>query len=295
MGFGVWRLTGVAALLGLLPSLLSAQIRASERATISQTIDGTVISLEYSRPRARGRDSLFGGEVKMGEIWTPGANWATTFEASRNIRLDGHPVPAGKYSMWMQVQPEVWTLILDPRWHRFHLNRPDSTADQVRFAIHPIAGLTTEVLTWSFPEVRNDGATLALAWGRVQVSMAIGVEPSHPLVFPRDSSRVYAGSYALRFTDVADSEKPSRFTLSHDREHDWLVGTWDPAPTPTMASFTMVHIADGTFLIASMQHGEVLESDPDWVLEFSVREGRATGFELRGPKDKLEGVATRER
>jgi len=42
------------------PVALEAQIRASELGTVSQTIDGTVISVEYSRPRARGRASLFG-------------------------------------------------------------------------------------------------------------------------------------------------------------------------------------------------------------------------------------------
>src|SRR5512143_914055 len=95
---------------------LSAQIRASELATVSQVIDGTEIKLEYSRPRARGRDSLFGGEVKWNEVWTPGANYATTLEINRDIRLDGHPVSKGKYSVWLVVrQSGPWTMMLDPR------------------------------------------------------------------------------------------------------------------------------------------------------------------------------------
>ena len=76
------------------PSL--GQVKASEPATVSQTIDGTEIALAYSRPRARGRDSLFGKVVTWQEVWTPGANWATTLEVSRNVRVNGHQLPLGK-------------------------------------------------------------------------------------------------------------------------------------------------------------------------------------------------------
>ena len=59
------------ALLACLPSLLSAQVRASEHGVVSQTVNGTTITIDYSRPVARGRDSLFGRVVHWGEVWTP--------------------------------------------------------------------------------------------------------------------------------------------------------------------------------------------------------------------------------
>jgi hypothetical protein len=87
------RLTFATAILGALPSAAAAQIRASEIGTMSQIIDGTKITVEYSRPRARGRDPLFGGRVvRWNEVWTPGANWATTFETTKNITLNGTTV-----------------------------------------------------------------------------------------------------------------------------------------------------------------------------------------------------------
>jgi len=78
----------------------AAQIRGSEAGTVSQTLDGTTIAMAYSRPSARGRD-LFGALVPWDVVWTPGANWATTFETDRDVRLNGIDVPAGKYSVWM--------------------------------------------------------------------------------------------------------------------------------------------------------------------------------------------------
>ena len=83
------RLAFSMALLGASPSAAAAQIRASEIGTMSQIIDGTKITMEYSRPRARGRDQLFGHVVHWNEVWTPGANWATTFETNKNITLNG--------------------------------------------------------------------------------------------------------------------------------------------------------------------------------------------------------------
>ena len=37
------------------PTATSAQSRASEKASVSQTVDGTELSLEYYRPVAKGR------------------------------------------------------------------------------------------------------------------------------------------------------------------------------------------------------------------------------------------------
>jgi hypothetical protein len=89
----------------LVPWPAFGQIRASEVGSMSQIIDGTKISMEYSRPRARGRDPLFGGRVvHWNEVWTPGANWATTLEASKDVTLNGQRVPKGKYSVWLVVR-----------------------------------------------------------------------------------------------------------------------------------------------------------------------------------------------
>ena len=40
------------------PTAATAQIRASERSTLTQTVDGTVIRLDFARPRLRGRASI---------------------------------------------------------------------------------------------------------------------------------------------------------------------------------------------------------------------------------------------
>ena len=74
-------------------------------------------------PVARGRDNLFGGVVHWGEMWTPGANWATTLEVDREIDLEGHSVPAGEYSVWMQPGPQGWTVFLNSDVRLYHDSR----------------------------------------------------------------------------------------------------------------------------------------------------------------------------
>ena len=123
----VRRAAAVIALVLAGPALTAsagAQIRASELGTVSQVIDGTRIAVEYSRPRARGRTDMFGGEVKWQEVWTPGANYATTFETNKNVKLNGQLLPKGKYSLWFIVrQAGDWTAVFDTTPRRFHYHR----------------------------------------------------------------------------------------------------------------------------------------------------------------------------
>ena len=154
----------------------AAQVRASERARISQTVDGTTITIDYARPRMRGRRPIFGGLVHWGEVWTPGANMATTLETDRDIAIDGHQVPRGEYSVWLVVAREgPWTLVLDPDAGRFHTNRPREAPGQIRFPVAAQAAPETEVLTWSFPEISASGTTAVMHWADRAVRLPITV------------------------------------------------------------------------------------------------------------------------
>src|SRR5829696_10080705 len=113
-----------------LPSRCEAQGRLSEKAVVAQTIGNTTVSVEYFRPAARGRDSLFGRLVKWGEHWTPGANWATVVDVDQDARVEGKLLPKGKYTMWTVVRPDTWTVAFHRGGRRFHLARPDSSDQQ---------------------------------------------------------------------------------------------------------------------------------------------------------------------
>ena len=67
---------------------LGAQLKApvaSPRAKISQNIGLVNITVDYSRPSKKGR-TIFGSLVPYNKIWRTGANQATTFSVSDDIK-----------------------------------------------------------------------------------------------------------------------------------------------------------------------------------------------------------------
>jgi Protein of unknown function (DUF2911) len=286
-----------ALLAGSAGELLS-QIRASELATISQTVDGTELKLEYSRPRARGRDALFGGEIKWNEVWTPGANWATTFEINRDIKLDGHPVAKGKYSVWLVVrQAGPWTVVLDPRSHLFHMAHPDSAADQIRYPVTPEVGPPTDVLTWSFPEVRINGATMAMQWGTVRVPFRVEVTPTYDVKMTTTQAAPYLGNYAFAWTEgVPGDTAPITMTISF--RDSAIVGEWTPELWPGAGQAILIPVKDGWFVPAFLVNGEIYDIDKSMSMEFARRkqgEKLATSFEVRGTGDSLWATGKRKK
>jgi hypothetical protein len=279
------------ALLALSSAGASAQIRASERGAVSQTVDGTVIAIDYGRPKVRGRDNLFGGIVPWGKVWTPGANWATTIDVNRDITIDGHALAKGRYSVWMQVQPEEWTVILDPEPRRFHLMPPPPSAEQIRFTKKPAPTEYVETLTWSFPEARPTGTTMQMAWGTTAVTFDVGVSPSRPLTVPADLAARYVGEYRLRQT--VPVEQTVAFTITYDGEH--LVAHWESAPNPLLERPWLIHLGEGMFVPAELMDGELFDIVTDLVFEFAPSQGTATGFEMRALGDQLWGTAERIR
>ena len=275
-------------------SPLDAQIRASEPATVSQTIDGTKITIEYSRPRLRGRKEIFGTKfVRWDETWTPGANYATTLETSNDITLDGHAVPRGKYSVWMVVRKSgPWTFVLDPRARLFHEDHPDSTAEQIRFPVKAQNGPVTDVLTWSFPDIRIAGATIEMAWVRTRVTVEAAVKPSLDPQLSANDAAPYLGRYLLEPMTKKDSLAPSHFNITH--ENGVLKGEFDPAD-PYMKKFALIRVAPDLFAPGLYDEKgalyEVLR--PDLMLEFTRTNGVANALEFRDDMDKSQGKGTR--
>ncbi len=268
-----------------------AQIRASERGTVIQTVDGTTIKIDYSRIQARGRDELFGGVVPWGKVWT-GANWATTIAVDRDILINGHELPPGTYSVWFDVQPEEWTVILDPEPRRFHLFAPEESDDQVRFTLRPETGSHMEVLTWSFPAIRQTGTTLRMAWATTSATFDIRVHPSRTVTVAADFAEQFVGSYRFELGPQLGN-KTVQFDITYEDEH--LVGHWPSPPSPRLGRFWLAPLGAGMFHPVELEKGEIFDIVTDVVFEFTPLDERATNFELRVIGDELWGSAERER
>lgn len=160
----------VASVLTLQPARSTAQgYPFSQRARVDQTVAFTDISIVYGRPVARGR-VLFGDSalVKYDTIWHPGADSATRVTFSHDVKLEGHDVKAGEYTVWLIPRAsKPWTFILSRAAHVFHQPYPGEASDALRVDVTPERGAHMETLAFYFPVVLRDEAVMRIHWGEM--------------------------------------------------------------------------------------------------------------------------------
>jgi hypothetical protein len=142
---------------------------ASQRGRVDQTVAFTDISVVYGRPVARGR-VLFGDSalVKWGAVWHPGADSATRVSFSHDVEIEGRPVRAGEYSVWLVPrQAGPWTFVLSRAAHVFHTPYPGEASDALRLDVTPERGAHMETLAFYFPVVLRDEAVMRVHWGEM--------------------------------------------------------------------------------------------------------------------------------
>lgn len=150
------------------------QVSKSQPAAIGQRIATTEITVTYSRPVARGRQ-LFGALVPYEQIWTPGADKATSITVSRNIQINDVPLAKGSYSIWTIPRPDRWTVVFNKKADAYHTEYPGEAQDALRLQVPPQKVPHVETLTFSFPTVEGKDAVLEFAWGEVAVPLSIRV------------------------------------------------------------------------------------------------------------------------
>ncbi len=150
--------------------------RLSPAATVSQRIGLTDVVVEYSRPDKNGRE-VFGGLVPFNEVWRTGANESTKVSFSDPVKLGDTDVPAGKYALYTIPTPDQWMVILykdTSLWGAFKYRQAD---DFARFTVRPETAATpTETFTIGFDDLKEDGATMVLAWDTVRVPVRLTVD-----------------------------------------------------------------------------------------------------------------------
>ncbi len=85
----------------------------SPRDTARATVAGAQLWIDYSKPMKRGR-KIFGDiVVPWNQVWRTGANAATQFSTSKDLKIGSTVVPAGKYTLWTLPTPSGTKLIIN--------------------------------------------------------------------------------------------------------------------------------------------------------------------------------------
>lgn len=149
--------------------------KPSQLGLVTQEVHKTTITVEYSRPVARGRE-LFGKLVPYGQIWTPGANDATEITVTTDVKINGQAVPAGTYTVWSVPGAEKWDVFLNTAYPVFHIKHAEvADQDLPRMTVTPRQATHMETLAWYFPVVDGRKAELVAHWGTVVVPLTIEV------------------------------------------------------------------------------------------------------------------------
>lgn len=131
------------------------------------TINGSAIKVNYSSPAVKGR-TIWGELVPLGKVWRAGANEATVFETSKDIKVEGKPLPAGKYSIFVIPGESMSTVIFNKQTGQWGTQYDES---QDALLVNVASGQTstlTERLTYN---VLSDGLEMKWEYGRAKVKI----------------------------------------------------------------------------------------------------------------------------
>ena len=158
------------------PALAQVPVpRVSPKASVSQTIGTTDITVEYHRPAVRDRQ-IWGGLVPYNQPWRMGANEATTITFSDPVRIQGNEVPAGKYSFFAIPAAGSWTLVLNKDPEQWGAYGYDQSKDQLRATVTPQSAPRTEFMRFTIDPVSPSSANVTLTWESMAVSLPVEVD-----------------------------------------------------------------------------------------------------------------------
>lgn len=174
-------LLSLLACFGLTMSLVSAQLSTPAASPFSKTettVGLTDITIEYSRPSAKGR-KIVGDLVPYGEMWRTGANASTKISFSDDVKLNGNKVPAGKYAFYLIPGKEEWTVVVHKNLNHWGTGADNykQEEDLVRFNVKAVdMGLKVETFTILIGDVSDESANIYFMWENVAVPVKLEVE-----------------------------------------------------------------------------------------------------------------------
>jgi hypothetical protein len=176
--------------------LVSAQIPltvlpsgGNKKASVSERVGLTDISIHYDRPGVKGREGKIWGQLvhkgftdqgfgnSKAAPWRAGANENTTISFSTDVRIEGQPLPAGTYGFFIAYDPEASILIFSKNHSSWGSYFYDEKEDALRVTIRPQAlGQSVEWLKYDFSNQAENAATISLQWEKLAFPFRVEVD-----------------------------------------------------------------------------------------------------------------------
>jgi hypothetical protein len=206
---------------------------ASPVGTLKQRVGLTDIEIVYSRPGLKGR-VMIGKVEPYGKVWRTGANNATTIAFSTAVKLNGHDVPAGKYALFTIPTEKDWTVIISKNPNQSGAFNYTEAEDVVRFPVTPVPlSESVETFEIGLNDIRDDSATINLAWGKLRVPIKLELDIVSPTLAKIDE--LMAGAGPKPYAQAAG------FYLDHGQDLNKALA-WAEAAIAAGANQTNVHL-----------------------------------------------------
>ncbi len=177
--------------------ILSAQLDIpasgnNPRATVTEEVGITSITVKYSRPDVNKREGKIWGDgnlvtygfttpnyitSKNTSPWRAGANENTTITFEHDVKVEGQPLKAGTYGLFMAMGAENVTILFSRQidaWGSFYY---DEKYDALRVNVKPVAlDKSVEWLKYEFIEQREKYCVIAMQWEKLSVPFRIDVD-----------------------------------------------------------------------------------------------------------------------
>ncbi len=158
----------------------------NKKASVSERIGITDVTIHYDRPGVKGREGKIWGTLippgftdqgfgsSKAAPWRAGANENTTIEFSHDITVEGRPLKAGKYAFFIaydSLQPLLIFSKNNNSWGSFFY---DEKEDALRVTVKPVRmSNSVEWLKYEFMNETETGATIALQWERLMIPFKV--------------------------------------------------------------------------------------------------------------------------
>jgi hypothetical protein len=158
-------------------------------ATVGERIGITDVTIHYNRPGVKGREGKIWGQLvhqgftdlgfgtSKAAPWRAGANENTTINFSTDVMVEGKPLPAGTYGLFIAYDPNESTVIFSKNassWGSFFY---DDKEDALRVKVKPVAiDKSIEWLRYEFLDETDSSATVALEWEKLMIPFKIRVD-----------------------------------------------------------------------------------------------------------------------
>lgn len=158
---------------------IEAQVKTpapSPKSVLNQVVGLTDVTVEYSRPSAKGR-IVFGDLVPFGKVWRTGANANSTVSFSDDVVINGTTLKKGKYAIFTLPKADMWEVIFYNTTDNW--GTPENWDEKkvaVQTNVDPIAlGNNVESFTIGINNITNDSASLDISWEKTMVSVKFDV------------------------------------------------------------------------------------------------------------------------